>query len=69
MSFKIMYVTPKEPFLSVNNSSSDKASKIMYVTPKKPVLPVNDSDSDKGLFSSENVTEDGSRSSEETLIN
>jgi hypothetical protein len=38
----------------------------MYVTPKKhvlltyeQVLSINDSDSDKGLFSSENVTENG----------
>jgi hypothetical protein len=40
----------------------------MYVT-KEHVLPANDSDSDRGFFSSENMTDNGSRSSEEALIN
>jgi hypothetical protein len=53
----------------MNNSVSSKLPKIMYVTPKEQTLSVNYSDSDKGLFSSENLTENGSRSSEEALIN
>jgi hypothetical protein len=68
-SSKIMYVTQKAPVLLTNNSDDNKTSKVMYVTPKDHTLPVNDSDSDRGLFSSENVTDNGSCSSEEALIN
>jgi hypothetical protein len=75
-SSKIMYVTPKAPVLLANNSVTSKVPKIMYVTPKEHVLPTNDhvllandSDSDRGLFSSENVSENDTRSSEEALIN
>jgi hypothetical protein len=53
----------------VNNSVFNKVSNIMYVTPNEQALPANDSDSDRGFFSSENVIENGSRSSEEALIN
>jgi hypothetical protein len=53
----------------MNNSNTNKVPKIMFVTPKEHALPVNDSDSDRDLFSSENVTDNGSRSSEEALIN
>jgi hypothetical protein len=63
-SSKIMYSTPKTPVLLANNSGVTRTPKVKYATPKEQVLPANDSDSDRGLFSSENVTENGSRSSE-----
>jgi hypothetical protein len=64
-SSKIMYVTPKAPVVLKNNCVNDKTSKFMCVMPKEQALPVNDSDSDRGLFSSENVIENDTRSSEE----
>jgi hypothetical protein len=70
------FVSPKAPVLLTNNTGENKFPKIMYVTPKEHVLPsmehvssINDFDSDKGLFSSENVSENDTRSSEEALIN
>jgi hypothetical protein len=63
-SSKVMYVTPKALVLLVNNSNENKVPEIMYVMPKEQALPANDSDSDRGLFSSENVTDNSSRSSE-----
>jgi hypothetical protein len=73
-SSKNTCVSPKAPVLLTNNSGENKFPKIMYVTPKEHVsnehvLSVNDSDSDKGFFSSENVSENDTHSSEVALIN
>jgi hypothetical protein len=74
-SSEIISISPKAPVLLTNNSDENRFPKIIYVTPKEHglqtnehVLSINDSDSDKGLFSSENMSENDTRSSEEALI-